>query len=127
MIFVPVWTVAVYAMVAHWVWGPGGWLFNLGVLDYAGGLVVEIVSGASALALALVLGPRIGFKKDAMRPHNLPFVLLGVGPAVVRLVRVQRRLGAGRQRHGGGGLPQHPGRRLPRHAGLARRRAVPRR
>ncbi len=51
-----------------------------GVLDYAGGLVVEIVSGSSALALALVLGPRIGFKVDAMRPpHNLPFVLLGVG------------------------------------------------
>ncbi len=79
VVFVPLWTVAVYAVVAHWVWGPGGWLSNLGVLDYAGGLVVEIVSGASALALALVLGPRIGFKKDAMRPHNLPFVLLGAG------------------------------------------------
>jgi Amt family ammonium transporter len=79
MVFVPVWTVAVYAVVAHWVWAPGGWLFGLGALDYAGGLVVEIVSGMSALALALVLGPRIGFKKDAMRPHNLPFVLLGCG------------------------------------------------
>jgi Amt family ammonium transporter len=79
MVFVPLWTIAVYSVVAHWVWGPDGWLFNLGVLDYAGGLVVEIVSGASALALALVLGPRIGFKKDAMRPHNLPFVLLGAG------------------------------------------------
>ena len=79
MVFVPLWTVAVYAVVAHWVWAPSGWLFKFGVLDYAGGLVVEIVSGASALALALVLGPRIGFKKDAMRPHNLPFVLLGVG------------------------------------------------
>ena len=79
MVFVPVWSVVVYAVVAHWVWAPGGWLFKLGVLDYAGGLVVEIVSGASALALALVLGPRIGFKVDAMRPHNLPFVLLGVG------------------------------------------------
>lgn len=79
VVFVPVWTVAVYAVVAHWVWAPGGWLFRLGALDYAGGLVVEIVSGASALALALVLGPRIGFKTDAMRPHNLPFVLLGVG------------------------------------------------
>ncbi len=79
MVFVPVWSVMVYAVVAHWVWAPGGWLFKLGVLDYAGGLVVEIVSGASALALALVLGPRIGFKVDAMRPHNLPFVLLGVG------------------------------------------------
>jgi ammonium transporter, Amt family len=79
MVFVPVWTVTVYAVVAHWVWAPDGWLFEFGALDYAGGLVVEIVSGMSALALALVLGPRIGFKKDAMRPHNLPFVLLGVG------------------------------------------------
>jgi ammonium transporter, Amt family len=79
VVFVPVWAIAVYAVVAHWVWNPEGWLFKLGVLDYAGGLVVEIVSGASALALALVLGPRIGFNKDAMRPHNLPFVLLGVG------------------------------------------------
>ena len=79
MVFVPIWTLAVYCVVAHWVWGPDGWLFKLGVLDYAGGLVVEIVSGSSALALALVLGPRLGFKVDAMRPHNLPFVLLGVG------------------------------------------------
>jgi Amt family ammonium transporter len=79
MVFVPIWSVAVYAVVAHWVWAPGGWLFEMGVLDYAGGLVVEIVSGSSALALALVLGPRIGFKVEAMRPHNLPFVLLGVG------------------------------------------------
>ena len=79
MVFVPIWSVAVYAVVAHWVWAPGGWLFEMGVLDYAGGLVVEIVSGSSALALALVLGPRLGFKVEAMRPHNLPFVLLGVG------------------------------------------------
>jgi ammonium transporter, Amt family len=79
MVFVLAWTVVVYSVVAHWVWGPGGWLAKMGVLDYAGGLVVEIVSGSSALALALVLGPRIGFKRDPMRPHNLPFVLLGVG------------------------------------------------
>jgi Amt family ammonium transporter len=79
IVFVPIWTIAVYAVVAHWVWSADGWLAKLGALDYAGGLVVEIVSGASALALALVLGPRIGFKVDAMRPHNLPFVLLGVG------------------------------------------------
>ncbi len=79
MVFVPVWSIVVYSVVAHWVWGPNGWLAKMGVLDYAGGLVVEIVSGSSALALALVLGPRIGFKVDAMRPHNLPFVLLGVG------------------------------------------------
>ncbi len=79
IVFVPVWAIVVYSVVAHWVWGPGGWLNKLGVLDYAGGLVVEIVSGSSALALALVVGPRIGFKKEAMRPHNLPLVLLGVG------------------------------------------------
>ena len=79
MVFVPIWSLAVYSVVAHWVWAPGGWLFKMGALDYAGGLVVEIVSGSSALALALVLGPRIGFKVEAMRPHNLPFVLLGVG------------------------------------------------
>ncbi|MET9489369.1 MULTISPECIES: ammonium transporter [unclassified Nocardia] len=79
MIFVPVWALIVYAPIAHWVWTPDGWLASLGTLDFAGGLVVEIASGASALALALVLGPRVGFKMDAMRPHNLPFVLLGAG------------------------------------------------
>ena len=79
MAFVLVWAVAVYAPVAHWVWGPDGWLAKFGAIDYAGGLVVEVVSGSCALALALVLGPRIGFKSEAMRPHNLPFVLLGVG------------------------------------------------
>jgi len=79
MVFVPIWAIVVYSVIAHWVWGPDGWLAKMGALDYAGGLVVEIASGASALALAIVLGPRIGFKQDAMRPHNLPFVLLGVG------------------------------------------------
>jgi len=79
MLFVPVWSLLVYVPVAHWVWGPDGWIARLGALDYAGGLVVEIVSGASGLALALVLGPRLGFKLDSMRPHNLPLVLLGVG------------------------------------------------
>ncbi|MFG2429614.1 ammonium transporter [Streptomyces sp. NPDC048590] len=78
--FVPVWTLLVYVPVAHWVWGPGGWIVDsLGALDFAGGLVVEITCGASGLALALVVGPRIGFKKDAMRPHNLPMVVLGAG------------------------------------------------
>ncbi|BCK52495.1 ammonium transporter [Nocardia wallacei] len=79
IVFVPLWTLLVYAPIAHWVWGPDGWLASFGALDFAGGLVVEIASGGSALALALVLGPRIGFKVDAMRPHNLPFVLLGAG------------------------------------------------
>ncbi|MEU0964925.1 ammonium transporter [Streptomyces sp. NPDC005917] len=80
LVFVPVWAVLVYVPVAHWVWGPGGWiLHDLGALDFAGGLPVEITSGASGLALCLVLGPRLGFKKDAMRPHNLPMVILGAG------------------------------------------------
>ncbi|WP_137875541.1 ammonium transporter [Rhodococcus sp. Q] len=79
MVFVPVWTLLVYVPVAHWVWGPDGWIAAFGALDYAGGLVVEIVSGASGLALALVLGKRIGFGTEPMRPHNLPLVLLGVG------------------------------------------------
>ena len=70
VVFVPVWAVVVYAVVAHWVWAPGGWLLRLGVLDYAGGLVVEIVSGASALALALVLGPRIGFNAGSVLAAN---------------------------------------------------------
>ncbi|GAQ57252.1 ammonium transporter [Streptomyces acidiscabies] len=80
LVFVPVWTLLVYVPVAHWVWGPGGWILErLGALDFAGGLPVEITSGASGLALAIVVGPRLGFKKDAMRPHNLPMVVLGAG------------------------------------------------
>ncbi|MGP2437068.1 ammonium transporter [Streptomyces sp. JW3] len=80
LVFVPVWALLVYVPVAHWVWGPGGWIMDrLGALDFAGGLPVEITSGASGLALCLVLGPRLGFKRDAMRPHNLPMVVLGAG------------------------------------------------
>jgi Amt family ammonium transporter len=80
LVFVPVWTLAVYVPVAHWVFGSGGWIVaRLHALDFAGGTVVEVCSGASGLALAMVLGPRLGFGRDAMRPHNLPLVLLGAG------------------------------------------------
>jgi ammonium transporter, Amt family len=86
IVFVSVWTLVVYAPVAHWIFDfsdgdhRGGWMANdLGVLDFAGGTAVEICSGASALALALVLGRRIGFGKDPMRPHNLTLVMLGAG------------------------------------------------
>ncbi|WP_405908615.1 ammonium transporter [Streptomyces sp. NBC_00828] len=80
LVFVPLWALLVYVPVAHWVWGPGGWILDsLGALDFAGGLPVEVASGASGLALCLVLGPRLGFKKDSMRPHNLPMVMLGAG------------------------------------------------
>lgn len=80
VVFVPVWTLLVYAPVAHWVFSPDGWIAHqLGALDFAGGTVVEVNSGASGLALALLLGPRLGFRRDPMRPHNLPLVLLGAG------------------------------------------------
>lgn len=80
VVFVLVWTLAVYVPVAHWVFGTGGWITaKLHALDFAGGTVVEVCSGASGLALAMVLGPRLGFRKDAMRPHNLPLVVLGAG------------------------------------------------
>ena len=84
VLFVAVWITLVYIPVAHWAFasqsGNGGWIIDkLGALDFAGGTVVEINSGAAALALALVLGKRDGFKRDPMRPHNMPLVLLGAG------------------------------------------------
>ncbi len=86
MVFVSLWTLLVYAPIAHWIFDfsagdhVGGWMANeLKVIDFAGGTAVEICSGASALALALVLGRRIGFGRDPMRPHNLTLVMLGAG------------------------------------------------
>jgi ammonium transporter, Amt family len=84
VLFVGVWITLVYLPVAHWAFasqgGTGGWIVDkLKALDFAGGTVVEINSGAAALALALVLGKRDGFKRDPMRPHNMPLVLLGAG------------------------------------------------
>ena len=84
VIFVATWITLVYLPICHWAFaaqnGDGGWIIDkLKALDFAGGLVVEINSGAAALALAIVLGKRDGFKKDPMRPHNMPLVLLGAG------------------------------------------------
>jgi Amt family ammonium transporter len=86
LVFVGIWTVLVYAPVAHWVFDAdhaghtGGWLVNkVHLVDFAGGTAVEICSGASALAVALVVGTRVGFGKDPMRPHNLTLVMLGAG------------------------------------------------
>ncbi|MBI4939642.1 MAG: ammonium transporter [Actinobacteria bacterium] len=76
-LFVVVWTVLVYAPVAHWVFSPDGWAARLGVRDFAGGLVVHVNAGAAGLAMALVLGRRTGWLREPMRPHNLPIVLLG--------------------------------------------------
>jgi Amt family ammonium transporter len=80
LVFSALWLTLVYCPVAHWVWGSGGWLAKLGVLDFAGGIVVHISAGVSALALALVLGPRRGFRqKQPMEPNNIPMVVLGTG------------------------------------------------
>ena len=84
VLFVAAWVTLVYIPVARWAFasqsGTGGWIIDkLGALDFAGGTVVEINSGAAALALAIVLGKRDGFRRDPMRPHNMPLVLLGAG------------------------------------------------
>jgi len=78
-IFVTLWSLLVYAPVAHWVWGVGGFLRKMGALDFAGGTVVHINAGAAALAAALVLGRRHGYPKTIAAPHNLPFAILGAG------------------------------------------------
>jgi Amt family ammonium transporter len=79
ILFVALWSVIVYAPVAHWVWAPGGWLRNLGVLDFAGGTVVHINAAAAALVGAILLGKRKGLKTPTSLPHNVPFAILGMG------------------------------------------------
>jgi len=78
ILFALLWSLFVYCPIAHWMWG-GGWLAGLGALDFAGGAVVHISSGISALVCALMLGARHGYGTDYMAPHNLPMVLLGTG------------------------------------------------
>ena len=86
MLFVPLWVTFVYVPIAHWVFAfdgdttKGGWIANkLGAFDFAGGTAVEVNSGMSALALALIVGRRVGWRREPFRPHNLPAVLLGAG------------------------------------------------
>ena len=77
LLFTILWATFVYDPLAHWVWGTGGWLKNLGALDFAGGIVVHVSSGISALVLAIMLGKRVGYNHRPIRPHNLPFTVLG--------------------------------------------------
>ena len=77
LVFILVWATLVYDPLAHWVWGDGGWLRKLGALDFAGGTVVHISSGISALAAALVIGKRKGYGHQPMPPHNLPMTVMG--------------------------------------------------
>ncbi len=76
IVFCLVWLTVVYCPIAHWAWG-GGWAQQMGLIDFAGGTVVEICSGFAALALALVIGRRAGFGEHALEPHNIPIALLG--------------------------------------------------
>jgi Amt family ammonium transporter len=79
LLFSLIWATLVYDPLAHWVWGKGGWLNELGVLDFAGGTVVHVAAGYSALAFAMVIGPRKGFGKFPMEPHNITLTVLGAG------------------------------------------------
>lgn len=79
LLFTVLWATLVYDPVAHWVWAVGGILRNMGALDFAGGTVVHITAGFSALAFAMVIRARRGFGKAAMEPHNIPFTVLGAG------------------------------------------------
>jgi len=78
-VFVTLWSVLIYSVVAHWVWG-GGWIgAKLHAIDFAGGTVVHINAGIAGLALTIIMGKRVGWPKEQMKPHNVPFVLLGAG------------------------------------------------
>lgn len=79
MVFSLLWATFIYDPIAHWVWGVGGWIHNLGVLDFAGGTVVHISSGASALAAVLMIGKRRGYPREPMMPHNLTLTVIGAG------------------------------------------------
>ncbi len=79
VVFSLLWAVLVYNPVCHWIWGSGGWLAKLGVLDFAGGLVVHATCGVAALAAVMVIGPRRGYGQTNFMPHNLPMTMLGTG------------------------------------------------
>ncbi len=79
VIFSLLWSLLVYIPIAHWVWGVGGWIRTLGALDFAGGTVVHISSGVSALVCALVMGKRVGYGSEPMEPHNITMTILGAG------------------------------------------------
>ncbi|MDD2671648.1 MAG: ammonium transporter [Syntrophales bacterium] len=76
-VFILLWATFVYDPIAHWVWADGGWLKKMGALDFAGGIVVHVSSGVSALVMCLLIGRRIGYSNTSFAPHNLPFTVLG--------------------------------------------------
>ncbi len=133
MVFAGIWATIVYFPVAHWVFAfngaqsaKGGWIANkLLAIDFAGGTAVHINAGAAGLALAIVLGKRVGWKRDPMRPHNLPLVMIGAGLLWFGWFGFNAGLGARGQRPGRRGLGHHDGRHRRRGPRLAARRAAP--
>jgi ammonium transporter, Amt family len=79
LLFSLLWATLVYDPLCHWVWGKGGWLREMGILDFAGGTVIHVAAGFSALAFALAVGPRRGFGKGSIEPSNIPYTVLGAG------------------------------------------------
>jgi Amt family ammonium transporter len=78
-VFIAIWSVFVYSPVAHWVWGSGGWILEMGALDFAGGTAIHINAGIASIAVIAVVGARRGNGSEAMPPHNLPYTVLGTG------------------------------------------------
>ncbi len=126
VMFTILWSIFVYSPIAHWVWSVDGWLYKLGALDFAGGTVVHLSSGISALVVALLIGKR-HLNGDPTEPHDIPMVVLGRGSAVVRLVRLQRRLrpDGGRPRRERLHRHEHRRRRRDRHLGPGELRPAP--
>lgn len=77
LVIICLWTIIVYSTVAHWVWSSNGWLHKLGVLDFAGGAVVHLTAGVSALVASIILRPRLGYSESSSTSHNIPFVVIG--------------------------------------------------
>ena len=123
VIFIGVWSIIVYAPVAHWVWGGGFIAADLKAIDFAGGLVVHINAGVAALALVLVLGRRIGWRQTPMRPNALPLTVLGAMILWFGWFGFKRRLRARLRRRSGECLRHHPDRHRGRGHGVGLLRA----
>ncbi len=103
LVFALLWTTFVYDPVAHWVWGPEGWIRHFGALDFGGGLVIHLTSGLAALCCALMLGQRKGLDHEDLHPHNL--TLTALGTALLWFGWLGLDVGQARGQHGGGRRP----------------------
>ena len=127
IVFIALWSVLVYSPLAHWVWAPDGFLFEMGAIDFAGGTVVHISAGVSGLIAALYLGARRGYPRTAMHPNNLVMVMMGVGLLWVGWFGFNAGSSLSQRREDGAGAGRDAGRRRRRRArvDLHRGRAAP--